>query len=334
MQVGARLAACAGPATQPGGAARIARGCGPSRPGVPAATCLVPATRRPLPACLPDHPAQIPANMLMARIGGPRWLASICVVWGEPRGAGRRRGVRAPPQAGERPLGKPCQPHPEPRPAAALATPSRRHHRRLLWRHQLHRRLPGHAHAAGHRRGGCAPRGRHLPLVRPLLPPPPPPPPSQGPRRRPTAHRPASTQPAGAIPGMWHYVSCFYVPHRCTIPMTMVRQGSRGAVREAGELRGCCSEAQRCCERRPPAATHRHRSGPQCSCRPACCACSHPPDDCRAPPPHTPGHGGYHSRASHRRAAGGRTAADGRAWAEGAEAGEARGHAWGLQAAA
>lgn len=27
---------------------------------------------------------QIPANMAMTRIGGPRWLGFICVVWGEP----------------------------------------------------------------------------------------------------------------------------------------------------------------------------------------------------------------------------------------------------------
>jgi hypothetical protein len=30
---------------------------------------------------------------------------------------------------------------------------------------------------------------------------------------------------SGAIPGMWTYVASFYLPHRCTIPMTMVGQG-------------------------------------------------------------------------------------------------------------
>lgn len=43
---------------------------------------------------------------------------------------------------------------------------------------------------------------------------------------------------AGAIPGMWTYVASFFVPHRCTIPMTMVSEAVQGSFPEGAGREG------------------------------------------------------------------------------------------------
>ena len=101
---------------------------------------------------------------------------------------------------------------------------------------------------------------------------------------------------AGALPGMWFYVSLFYPPPRLTIPMTLVRCGgwivawqllAAGAV--AVGSGGCLqlsvvgSPPQFLPLPVPPAPT-----------------CPH------LPPPAAAGHGWHHSGTSHRRSPGSR----------------------------
>ncbi|PRW57891.1 hypothetical protein C2E21_3748 [Chlorella sorokiniana] len=108
---------------------------------------------------------QIPANMLLSRIGGPRWLASICVIWGIIAG---------------------CF-------GAINSTAS----------FLVMRMLLGIAEVCDTCWAASNPRVRTTNR----------------------AIRRSAAWQSGAIPGMWTYVASFYLPHRCTIPMTMVMAG-------------------------------------------------------------------------------------------------------------